>query len=114
MGVPPRPLVTGRFSGFPPKAIDFFKDLERHNKREWFLAHKEIYERACREPMEQLVAELEPQFGKSRISRIYRDIRFSENKQPYKTHVAASFWPPISMDTSSGWRARFTIRWHRS
>jgi len=79
--------MTAPFSGFPREAIEFFKKLERNNKRDWFLAHKDVYERMCRLPMEQLVAELGP--GKSKISRIYRDIRFSSDKSPYKTHISA-------------------------
>ena len=81
--------MAEQFSGFPPEAIAFFNDLERHNNREWFLAHKDVYERACRQPMQQLVAALEPRFGKSKISRINRDIRFSSDRSPYKTHISA-------------------------
>jgi uncharacterized protein (TIGR02453 family) len=79
--------ISPAFAGFPREAIEFFKQLERHNERDWFLAHKDVYDRACRQPMEQLVAELGP--GKSKISRIYRDIRFSSDKSPYKTHISA-------------------------
>ena len=89
MIVAPRPAPAGRFSGFPREALKFFADLERHNNREWFLAHKEVYERACREPMQQLVEALGPKFGKSKISRINRDIRFSNDKSPYKTNISA-------------------------
>jgi uncharacterized protein (TIGR02453 family) len=81
--------VTEQFSGFPAEAIKFFRDLERHNNRDWFLAHKDVYEHACRAPMQQLAATLEREFGKSKISRINRDIRFSSNKSPYKTHISA-------------------------
>ena len=81
--------MAGPFSGFPRDAIDFFKQLEKNNNREWFLAHKEVYERACQQPMKDLMAELEPRFGPSRVSRIYRDLRFSANRSPYKTHIAA-------------------------
>ncbi len=81
--------MADQFSGFPRDAIAFFKDLERHNNREWFLAHKDVYERACRQPMQQLAAALEPRFGKSKISRINRDIRFSSDRSPYKTHISA-------------------------
>jgi uncharacterized protein (TIGR02453 family) len=81
--------MAEQFSGFPHEAIDFFNDLERHNNREWFLAHKDVYERACRQPMQQLAAELERRFGKSKISRINRDIRFSSDRSPYKTHISA-------------------------
>jgi len=77
------------FQGFPREAIDFFKGLERHNNREWFLPRKQLYERACHAPMTSLLAELGPRFGKGKVSRIYRDIRFSSNKSPYKTFVGA-------------------------
>jgi len=60
-----------------------------HNNRDWFLAHKGVYERACREPMKALVAEFEASVGASRISRINRDMRFSRDGAPYKTYIAA-------------------------
>ena len=78
-----------RFNGFPREALGFFKGLETHNDRGWFQAHKETYERACREPMQNLMAELEPGLGPSKIFRINRDIRFSRDKSLYKTHIAA-------------------------
>lgn len=81
--------MSGRFRGFPREALGFFKGLEAHNERGWFLAHKETYERACREPMQDLVADLEPKRGPGKIFRINRDIRFSRDKSPYKTHIAA-------------------------
>jgi uncharacterized protein (DUF2461 family) len=81
--------MADRFTGFPRESIEFFKQLAAHNNRDWFLAHKEIYERACRAPMEALVADLEPRFGKAKISRINRDVRFSRDRAPYKTYIAA-------------------------
>ncbi len=65
-----------RFTGFPLDAIEFFEDLEMNNERDWFHAHKAVYERACRGPMEALLAELEPLTGAGRIFRINRDVRF--------------------------------------
>lgn len=50
--------IAGPFNGFPHEAFDFFEQLARYNNRDWFHAHQEVYERACREPMKQLVAEL--------------------------------------------------------
>jgi uncharacterized protein (TIGR02453 family) len=81
--------MAERFDGFPPDAIDFFDELEANNNREWFHAHKATYQRACRAPMEALVAELEPAFGPGKIFRINRDVRFSADKSPYKTNIAA-------------------------
>lgn len=77
------------FVGFPSDAIDFFKDLAVNNNREWFQAHKDAYERVCREPMKNLMVELELPFGVSKISRINRDVRFSHDKSPYRTYIAA-------------------------
>jgi uncharacterized protein (TIGR02453 family) len=81
--------MAGPFKGFPRESVQFFKQLAANNNRDWFLAQKDIYERTCRAPMESLVAELEPRFGSARISRIYRDIRFSRDRAPYKTYIAA-------------------------
>ena len=83
--------LTRRFKGFPPEAIRFFKQLARHNNRDWFQAHKEVYEQACREPMKDLLDELGPKFGVGRIMRINRDLRFSRDKSPYRIHIAAGF-----------------------
>jgi uncharacterized protein (TIGR02453 family) len=81
--------MAAPFVGFPREGIDFFKQLQRNNNREWFLAHKDVYERCCRAPMQALVAELEPRFGTTKISRINRDMRFSRDGAPYKTYIAA-------------------------
>ena len=81
--------MAERFSGFPRESIEFFKQLAAHNNRDWYLAHKDIYERTCRAPMQALVTELEPRFGTARISRINRDVRFSRYWAPYKTYIAA-------------------------
>jgi uncharacterized protein (TIGR02453 family) len=77
------------FTGFPRESIEFFKQLAANNNRAWFLAHKDVYERTCRAPMQALVAEFEPRFGKAKVSRINRDVRFSRHRAPYKTYIAA-------------------------
>jgi uncharacterized protein (TIGR02453 family) len=81
--------VPERFVGFPKESVRFLDDLEVNNNRDWFLAHKATYEEACRQPMEALLAELEPKYGPGRMFRINRDIRFSPDKSPYKTHIGA-------------------------
>jgi len=81
--------MAERFTGFRPESIEFFDQLAAHNERDWFLAHKDVYERECRAPMQALVGELEPKYGKAKVSRIYRDLRFSPNRAPYKTYIAA-------------------------
>jgi uncharacterized protein (TIGR02453 family) len=90
------------FPGFSPEALTFLRGLERNNKREWFQARKHIYEQHIRTPLEQLVnvingefAEFAPRYVtpvRKAIFRIYRDTRFSKDKRPYKTHVAATFY----------------------
>jgi uncharacterized protein (TIGR02453 family) len=89
------------FAGFPNEAFDFFKQLARNNKREWFLAHKDTYERACREPMRELVAEFGVDPDNTWITRINRDLRFSKDKSPYRTNIAAvvrDFYLSLSAD----------------
>ena len=87
---------------FSQDTLAFLTRLKRNNKREWFMPRKEEYERVVRRPMlailDQLAVDMraiapELMVGPKSMYRIYRDVRFSENKQPYKTHVAASFWP---------------------
>jgi uncharacterized protein (TIGR02453 family) len=91
------------FPGFSPDALKFFVQLKRHNNRPWFLKNKETYEREIKEPMISLVLALNAEFRSSApeliteprraIYRIYRDVRFSADKSPYKTHIAALFAP---------------------
>ena len=81
--------MAGQFNGFPPEAIAFLKQLSRHNNREWFQAHKDVYEQACREPMKALVSDLGPGVGSVKITRINRDVRFSNDRSPYRTYIAA-------------------------
>src|SRR5438093_336992 len=88
-------------SCLPAETLAFLRALKRNNRREWFQPRKEQYETQVRAPMlaiiEQLARDLRP-FApdivvnpKTALYRIYRDTRFSENKTPYKTHVAAVF-----------------------
>ena len=77
------------FRGWSPAALEFFEGLEAENTKAYWLANKEVYERQVRAPMEELLAELEPEFGPGRIFRPYRDVRFSADKSPYKTNIAA-------------------------
>jgi uncharacterized protein (TIGR02453 family) len=77
------------FQGWPPEAISFFEELEADNSKAFWQANKSVYERAVREPLEQLLAELEPEFGLGRAFRPNRDLRFSPDKSPYKTNAAA-------------------------
>ncbi|MFR9166460.1 MAG: DUF2461 domain-containing protein [Dysgonomonas sp.] len=96
------------FKGFTPEAIQFFNDLKENNYKEWFDEHKPIYEKEILEPLKALVTALSPVMHNidaafelrphRAISRIYRDIRFSKNKAPYKTAMWFTFQIPVSRD----------------
>jgi uncharacterized protein (TIGR02453 family) len=89
------------FSAFPTEGLQFLRSLKRHNNRDWFQKHKDIYEHSIKGPMEDLISALATDFAKfapemlatpkASAYRIYRDTRFSKDKSPYKTHVAAVF-----------------------
>ena len=93
--------MSSGFPGFPPEMVQFLRGLKRNNRREWFQPRKHLYEQHAKEPLLELVAALNgdlmkfaPHFvtePKKSVFRIYRDTRFSADKTPYKTHVAASF-----------------------
>lgn len=78
------------FQGWTAEAIDFYDGLEEDNSKAYWQARKAVYEQAVLRPMEELLAELEGQLGSARIFRPYRDIRFSADKSPYKTAIAAT------------------------
>ena len=94
----PLPVI---FPGFSKPAFTFLRGIKRNNRREWFEEHRDDYETHVREPMRLLVEELDVRFArfapeiigdpKRSIFRIYRDVRFSTDKSPYKTHAACWF-----------------------
>jgi uncharacterized protein (TIGR02453 family) len=77
------------FKGWPDTALAFYEGLEADNSKAYWLDHKEIYERDVKAPMDALLAELTPEFGETKLFRPYRDTRFSRDKSPYKTAIAA-------------------------
>lgn len=92
------------FKGFSNGTFKFLKDLERNNKKEWFEKNRDIYENELLEPSFTFITEMGerlrsfapgivaiPKTDKS-IFRIYKDVRFSKDKTPYKTHVGIFFW----------------------
>ena len=94
-------FVNSAFPGFPQEGIDFFRKLQRNNRREWFQPRKAIFEEKLKLPMRDLVTALNqgmksfaPEYitdPDKAIYRIHRDTRFSKDKTPYKDHFAASF-----------------------
>jgi len=102
LNIPPIDVdIYPPFVGFPKNAIDFLRRLKRNNNRPWFEKHKSEYETDVKLPMQSFISSLQPHFDsfapefdvnpKRSLFRIYRDIRFSKDKTPYKTHVAAHF-----------------------
>lgn len=83
-------MVEVAFQGWPAEALEFFEGLEADNSRSYWTAHQAGYERDVRAPMVELLAELEPEFGAGKIFRPHRDVRFSADKSPYKTAIAAT------------------------
>lgn len=108
------PTVASTFTGFRPEAIQFLADLAANNERTWFQPRKADYERLLKEPLEALCAALAGEFEARGIPlradparspfRIYRDVRFSKDKSPYKTNVGASFpWAGGGDDSAGGY-----------
>lgn len=77
------------FTGFSDETLAFFEGLEADNSKAYWQDHREVWERAVRDPMTALLASLEAEFGPARQFRPYRDVRFSADKSPYKTHQGA-------------------------
>lgn len=96
---------------FRPEALTFLRSLARHNDRAWFQPRKSQYEELLKEPMLAAIRKITdamldfaPQHvrpAEKSIFRIYRDTRFSNDKRPYKTHVAA-WWTHTGLDKTSG------------
>lgn len=86
---------------FTKRALGFLRGLARHNEKPWFETHRAEYETEVRQPMRELIEDLDTRFAqfapeiggdpKRSMFRIYRDIRFSKDKSPYKTHAACWF-----------------------
>ena len=103
--------MPARFSGFPPQTLQFLRDLKANNNRDWFHPRKALYEEHVKAPMVECVLALGEElsnFGNDLVTapdkaiyRIYRDVRFSKDKSPYKTHVAA-FFGPRGLDKHAG------------
>lgn len=91
-------------SHFSPALFKFLRDLEKNNNREWFQANKPRFEEHVKAPMLAFIEDIEaplmkvskhvvadPSPSGGSMFRIYRDVRFSKDKRPYKTHAAAHF-----------------------
>lgn len=86
------------FTRFDAESLTFLRGLKKHNAKPWFEAHRATYERAVKGPLQRLAEELDVRFAalapefvappKRALFRIHRDVRFSKDKSPYKTHAA--------------------------
>jgi uncharacterized protein (TIGR02453 family) len=106
-------MATRHAPHFPPDTVRFLRALKRNNRREWFQPRKQEYEATVRAPMIAIIDQLAMDFRafapelvaspKMSLYRVYRDTRFSEDKTPYKTHVAASFpWRGLPKHEGAG------------
>lgn len=92
------PATSARVPWFRPAALTFLRGLRRNNRKDWFEAHKPEYRREVLDPLRAVADELDVRFarlapeyeasGRRSLFRIYRDVRFSKDKSPYKTHAA--------------------------
>lgn len=89
------------FTGFPTAAFEFYEDLEQDNSKTFWQAHKQQYDAAVRAPMVALMESLSDEFGAAKVFRPYRDVRFSNDKTPYKTHQGAY----VASAPGAGWYA---------
>src|SRR6516162_8166625 len=81
------------FGGWPAEALEFYAGLEADNSKSYWTGHKAVYEEQVLRPMTELVEQLAAELGEPKIFRPYRDIRFSADKTPYKTHIGATVGP---------------------
>ena len=94
-------MTAAEFTGFRPAALGFLRSLRRHNDREWFERNRATYDTELRAPLAALAEEMDVRLAtmapeivgdpKRSLFRIHRDVRFSADKSPYKTHVACWF-----------------------
>ena len=90
------------FEGFDAGALRFLRGLRRHNEKPWFEAHRAAWEQEIRAPLRALVEEMDLRLAgfapeivgdpRRSVFRIHRDVRFSRDKSPYKTHASCQFF----------------------
>ena len=111
MAIKQKPLPAAALPYFRPEALTFLRNLKRHNDRDWFQPRKAFFDAELKEPMLAIIRKVTdammdfaPQFvrpAEKCLFRIYRDTRFSNDKRPYKTHVAA-WWSHQGLEKTSG------------
>jgi len=108
--------IAAEFPGFPSETIPFFESIKENNNREWFQAHRDDFIKYVQEPAIDFVIAFGTQLqsmapsiqfdpatnGSGSLMRIYRDIRFSRDKSPYKTWLGMGFWGGSKKDHHVG------------
>jgi uncharacterized protein (TIGR02453 family) len=100
------------FGGWPAEALAFYAGLEDDNSKGYWTSRKAVYQEQVLRPMEELLEELAPEFGEPKIFRPYRDIRFSHDKTPYKTHIGATLGSTCYVQLSADGLSAGAGRWH--
>ncbi len=100
------------FGGWAEAALDFYEGLEADNSKAYWTANKAVYQETVLRPMEELVERLAPELGEPKIFRPYRDIRFSADKTPYKTHIGATIGGTCYVQLSADGLAAGAGMWH--
>jgi uncharacterized protein (TIGR02453 family) len=100
------------FGGWPSEALEFYEGLEADNSKSYWTSRKAVYDEKVLRPMTELLEELAPEFGEPKIFRPYRDIRFSADKTPYKTHIGATIGPHSYVQFSADGLAAGAGMWH--
>ncbi len=99
------------FTGLPKDFFDFFEELKANNNRLWFEDNKPRFRASVQEPIADFIEDMAPRLKKiskhfvanpklngGSVFRIYRDVRFSKDKTPYKTHGAVQFRHALGKD----------------
>jgi len=101
------------FNGYPSETTQFFDDIKENNNKPWFLEHKNDYQTFVVEPTKAFIVTMGQRLetvapaiqydtranGSGSMMRIYRDVRFSKDKSPYKTWLGVIFWEGIGKKT---------------
>jgi uncharacterized protein (TIGR02453 family) len=103
--------MTATFQGFPKDFFLFFKELKAHNERPWFEENKQRFRDSVQAPMSAFIETMGPRLARvsknfradprangGSMFRIYRDVRFSKDKRPYKEHAACHFRHALGKD----------------
>src|SRR5215469_6490028 len=103
--------MANGFEGFPKDFFAFFKELKKNNERPWFEANKQRFKDSVQAPMSAFITAMAPRLSKisknfiadprpngGSMFRIYRDVRFSKDKRPYKEHAACHFRHALGKD----------------